>query len=134
MEKIVIHRHNTDPIIDYNLDNKTVNRDKIGIKVTDLWRSSDASTLDINNDEIIFRTVTFNPNTQKILFHKTNSIDFAYIIEGEIDLVLSNSRVSLKTGDFVIQDRNSHAWVNKSNNSCKILFTMKSLNGNTSVP
>lgn len=134
MEKLVIHNYDQDPVINYHLNDRALNRNKIGISIIDLWRSTNSSSLNVSDNEIIFRTVIFHPNTKKILFHQTNSIDFAVVLEGEIDLIVSNSKISLKAGDLVVQNRNEHAWVNKSLNPCRILFTMTSLNRNCAIP
>jgi hypothetical protein len=106
------------------LDIRSKKYDQIGICCLDMFRSSD-NNIDLLDREIIFRLVEFFPNTTKILMHKTNSIDYGVIVEGQIDLVLDNCCTTLYKGDCFIQDKTNHAWVNKYNNICKIVFFMK---------
>lgn len=56
--------------------------------------------------------------------HKTNSIDYAIVMEGEIDMMLDDSEVHLKAGDVVVQRGNMHAWANRSGGVCRIFFIL----------
>lgn len=47
-------------------------------------------------------------------FHITKSIDFDFIVDGELTMVLDDNRVDLQKGDFVIQQATRHAWRNES--------------------
>ncbi len=53
---------------------------------------------------------------------KTRTLDFCYILEGEITLVLDTEEVHLKTGDTVVQRGTNHAWSNRSDKPCTIIF------------
>ena len=53
--------------------------------------------------------------------HTTNSIDYEYIISGEVWLELDDGKeVHLKAGDTVVQNGTRHAWRNKSAETCRI--------------
>ncbi len=56
--------------------------------------------------------------------HATESVDYAIVLEGEIDMLLDDTEVHLKTGDFLIQQGTNHAWVNRSSAVCKIAFVL----------
>jgi hypothetical protein len=56
--------------------------------------------------------------------HRTHSIDYALILDGEIDMMLDDSEVHCRTGDVVIQNGTNHAWVNRSNAPCTIAFIL----------
>ena len=56
--------------------------------------------------------------------HRTRSIDYAIVLEGEIDMLLDDSEVHLKTGDVLIQVGTNHAWVNNSGKPCRIAFVL----------
>lgn len=56
--------------------------------------------------------------------HRTRSIDYALVLEGEIDMLLDDSEVHLKAGDVLIQLGTNHAWVNNSGKSCRIAFVL----------
>ena len=47
-------------------------------------------------------------------FHTTRTVDFDYVMEGEIVMHLDDERVTLKKGDCVIQQGTRHAWHNES--------------------
>ncbi|CAN7739753.1 cupin domain-containing protein [Variovorax sp. LjRoot290] len=58
------------------------------------------------------------------LMHRTESIDYGVVIEGEMTLVLDDSEVSLKAGSVVIQRGTNHAWANRSGRPCRMLFVL----------
>jgi len=134
MNKIIIHRNKKNPIIQNDLEDRIVYRPKIGFSFLDLYRTSEMKNLDVVENEIIFRIVNFLPKTKKRLFHKTNSIDFAYVLEGQIELILEQQEIILKKGDSVIQEANNHAWINHEEYSCKVLFVLTSLNRYSGIP
>ena len=46
--------------------------------------------------------------------HRTETIDYAVILSGEITMFLDDQDVELKAGDTVVQCGTNHAWVNRS--------------------
>ena len=54
---------------------------------------------------------------------KTETLDFCHILEGEITLVLDTEEVHLREGDTVIQRGTNHAWSNRSDKPCTIIFS-----------
>jgi len=54
---------------------------------------------------------------------KTASLDFCFILEGEIVLVLDTEETVLKEGDMVVQRGTNHAWSNRSNAPCVMAVT-----------
>jgi hypothetical protein len=61
--------------------------------------------------------------------HKTNTVDYAMVYDGEIWLELDNSEtLHLKRGDVVVQNGTRHAWRNKGTKPVTMLFF---LNGAT---
>lgn len=56
------------------------------------------------------------------MMHRTESIDYGIVIEGEISLVLDDSEVLLKPGSVVVQRGTNHAWANRSAKVCRMLF------------
>lgn len=58
------------------------------------------------------------------LMHRTESVDYGVVIAGEITLILDDSEVNLKTGDVVIQRGTNHAWANRTNQMCRMLFML----------
>ncbi|WP_027487491.1 cupin domain-containing protein [Allorhizobium undicola] len=60
------------------------------------------------------------------LMHRTESIDYGVVIEGEMTLVLDDGEVLLKPGSVVIQRGTNHAWANRSGKMCRMLFVLVS--------
>jgi mannose-6-phosphate isomerase-like protein (cupin superfamily) len=58
------------------------------------------------------------------LMHRTESIDYGIVIEGEMTLVLDDSEVLLKPGSVVVQRGTNHAWANRSGKPCRMLFVL----------
>jgi mannose-6-phosphate isomerase-like protein (cupin superfamily) len=58
------------------------------------------------------------------LMHRTESVDYGVVIEGEITLVLDDSEVLLKPGSVVVQRGTNHAWANRSGRPCRLLFVL----------
>jgi mannose-6-phosphate isomerase-like protein (cupin superfamily) len=58
------------------------------------------------------------------LMHRTETVDYAVVLEGEIVLILDDEDVKLKAGDVVIQRGTSHAWSNRSGRVVKMLYVL----------
>ncbi len=66
--------------------------------------------------------------------HATDSVDYAIVVEGEIDMLLDDSEVHMKTGDILVQQGTNHAWVNRGERPCKIAFVLIDAAGAPIVP
>src|SRR4029453_18684253 len=75
------------------------------------------------NNGTVFRVVEFAPGVAP-RNHRTDSIDYAVIISGEIDMELDDSIGHLKAGDVMVQRGTIHTWVNKGREPCVIAFTL----------
>ncbi|MDQ1120469.1 MULTISPECIES: cupin domain-containing protein [Pseudoxanthomonas] len=60
------------------------------------------------------------------LMHRTESVDYGVVIEGEVTLVVDEGEVLLKPGSVVIQRGTNHAWANRSGRPCRMLFVLLS--------
>ena len=58
------------------------------------------------------------------LMHRTQTLDFGILIEGELTLVLDSQERHLLPGDVVVQRGTNHAWANRSDRSCRIAFVL----------
>src|SRR5207248_6952833 len=72
---------------------------------------------------VVFRVVSFGPGVAP-RNHRTDSIDYATVISGEIDMVLDGETVRLKAGDVLVQRGTIHNWVNKGTEPCVIAFVL----------
>jgi quercetin dioxygenase-like cupin family protein len=71
----------------------------------------------------VFRVVSFGPGVSP-RNHRTDSIDYAVVISGEIDMELDIDSVHLKAGDVLVQRGTIHNWVNKGKEPCVIAFSL----------
>ena len=56
--------------------------------------------------------------------HRTRSVDYAIVLEGEIDMLLDEGAVHLKAGDVLVQQGTNHAWLNCGSAPCRIAFVL----------
>jgi hypothetical protein len=56
--------------------------------------------------------------------HRTETVDYAIVLEGEIVAVLDDEETVLKTGDILIQRGTNHAWANRSGKPARICFVL----------
>jgi hypothetical protein len=56
--------------------------------------------------------------------HRTRSVDYALVLEGEIDRLKDDTEVHVKAGDVLVQQGTSHAWVNNGTKPCRIAFVL----------
>jgi quercetin dioxygenase-like cupin family protein len=75
------------------------------------------------NNGTVFRIVEFGPGVAP-RNHRTDSIDYAVVLSGEIDMELSDSVVHLKAGDVLVQRGTIHNWVNRGTEPCVIVFAL----------
>jgi quercetin dioxygenase-like cupin family protein len=67
---------------------------------------------------------TFGSGGRHPMMHRTETVDYAVVLEGEITLLLDEGDVQLKAGDVVIQRGTSHAWSNRSGKNVKMLYVL----------
>jgi len=77
------------------------------------------------SDGTVFRIVSFGPGVAP-RNHRTDSIDYAVVMSGEIDMELDVGKVHLKAGDVLVQRGTIHNWVNTGSEPCVIAFTLLS--------
>jgi len=75
------------------------------------------------NNGTVFRVVEFAPGVAPRV-HRTDSIDYAVVMSGEIDMELDDSVVHLKAGDVLVQRGTIHNWVNRGIEACVIAFIL----------
>jgi mannose-6-phosphate isomerase-like protein (cupin superfamily) len=59
---------------------------------------------------------------KRTMMHRTRTLDYVVVIEGELVLILDDSEVTLKTGDVVVQRGTDHAWENRSDTVARAAF------------
>jgi len=58
----------------------------------------------------------------RTVMHRTRTLDYVVVIEGEVVLVLDDSEVVLKKSDVVVQRGTNHAWENRSGKMARMAF------------
>ena len=56
--------------------------------------------------------------------HRTASIDYGIVLEGEITLILDDSEVTARAGDIVVQRGTDHAWANRGEVTARVAFIL----------
>jgi quercetin dioxygenase-like cupin family protein len=56
--------------------------------------------------------------------HKTDTIDYIILLEGDVTLILDKEEVVIKPHDVVVQRGTNHAWVNNGNNPALLIAVL----------
>jgi uncharacterized cupin superfamily protein len=56
--------------------------------------------------------------------HRTETIDYGIVIEGEIVLILDEGETTVRAGEIVIQRGTNHGWANRTDRNCRIVFIL----------
>ena len=70
------------------------------------------------------KAATFGKGGRHPLMHRTETIDYAIVLSGEITMVMDDRDVELKAGDVLVQCGTNHAWSNRSNAPCIVAFVL----------
>jgi mannose-6-phosphate isomerase-like protein (cupin superfamily) len=58
------------------------------------------------------------------LMHRTETIDYGIVLDGELTMVLDEAEVPLRAGDIVVQRGTNHAWSNRSDKPARMAFIL----------
>ena len=58
--------------------------------------------------------------------HRTDTVDYAIVLSGEIYAVMDEGEVLLRAGDCLVQRGTNHAWSNRTDEPCVIAFVLVS--------
>jgi quercetin dioxygenase-like cupin family protein len=70
-----------------------------------------------------FVIIDFPPGNDALM-HRTESLDYAIVMAGEIDMDLDDSCVHLKAGDVMVQRGTNHAWFNRGTVMARVAFVL----------
>ena len=71
----------------------------------------------------VLRIVQYEPGVAP-RNHRTESIDYAVVMSGEIDLEMEGTVVHLRAGDVLVQRGTVHNWINRGTEPCTIAFAL----------
>jgi quercetin dioxygenase-like cupin family protein len=112
----------------------------IGASFFEIWNSASsipllaaAETSEPNEREFtimpttghLLRIIEVYPLQQggkRTAMHRTKTLDYVVVIEGEAVLILDHSEVILRQGDVVVQRGTDHAWENRSDKVARMAF------------
>ena len=57
-------------------------------------------------------------------FHKTDTIDYAIVLKGEIWALMDQGETLLKQGDVIVQRGTNHAWSNRTEEPAVLAFVL----------
>ncbi len=80
----------------------------------------------------VFRFARYEPGVAA-RWHRTDSVDYAIVISGEIWMELDEGEVHLNRGDVVIQRGTIHNWVNRGTEPCIMAFVLIATEGGKST-
>jgi len=73
----------------------------------------------------LFRIIDVYPpqmGGRRTIVHRTRTLDYAVVIEGEVILILEDSEVTVKQEDVVVQRGTNHAWENRTGEMARMAF------------
>jgi quercetin dioxygenase-like cupin family protein len=71
----------------------------------------------------ICRVIRFEPGVQA-RNHRTDSIDYVIVLDGEIDMELDDETVHIRAGDVLVQRGTIHNWVNRGDGPCTVCVVL----------
>lgn len=79
----------------------------------------------VNANGSVLRIVDFGPGLSGRM-HRTQSLDYGIILEGEVDMVLDNGETHrMRRGDVAIQRATIHQWVNPTDKWARVAFILQ---------
>lgn len=63
-------------------------------------------------------------SSRHALMHRTETIDYGIVLEGELTLIVDRDETVVHAGDIVIQRGTNHGWANRSGRPCRIAFIL----------
>ena len=107
-----------------------------GLSAVVLW-TTDRSPADNNGDEDmslrpVHATVPNGTTVRVIEYlpgittqnHRLKSIDYAFVMRGEIVMGMDDTEVNLSAGDVIVQRGTIHSWENRGTEPCVIAFVL----------
>ena len=81
---------------------------------------------EVRDNEAVLRDFGIGPDIKRghpprhPAIHRTRSLDYVVVLEGEITLLLDDSELTLAAGDVVVQQGTNHAWINRGAATCRL--------------
>jgi quercetin dioxygenase-like cupin family protein len=115
---------------------KNVESRRQGVASSVIWSTDSFPVINEGDDDLglrktgttlengtVFRVVRYEPGVAPRR-HRTDSVDYAVVIAGEIDMELDGETVTLKAGDVLVQRGTVHNWVNRGSEVAIVAFVL----------
>ena len=63
-------------------------------------------------------------NARHAHMHRTETVDYGIVLEGEIVLIMDEGETTVRAGDIVVQRGTNHGWSNRTDANCRIAFIL----------
>lgn len=131
------HDENGKAVVTFDAPSDTVISRRAGHSSAVLWTTdtfpannsgnSDAAKREVGTTDpngTVFRVVEYQPGVAGRL-HRTDSVDYAVVMSGTIDMELDDGVVvTLSAGDALVQRGTVHNWVNRGTEPCRVFFVL----------
>jgi hypothetical protein len=74
--------------------------------------------------EGLFNGTDHRPDSRHAGMHRTDTIDYAIVLEGEIVAIMDKGETVMRAGDVLIQRGTAHAWANRSGKPARVAFVL----------
>ena len=81
--------------------------------------AADNAHADASGDAALYQT-----GARHFGFHRTDSVDYAIVLSGEIWALMDQGETLLRAGDVLVQRGTSHAWSNRSDQPARVAFIL----------
>ena len=137
MRRVVTgHRADGQSFVAIDEISDNVNSGREGMQASVIWSTSESPADNMNTQDgatrrlatsddngTVFRIVKYDPGVAP-RNHRTQSVDYAIIMSGEITMGLDEGEVTLRQGDVLVQRGTIHNWVNNGSVPCVVAFIL----------
>lgn len=115
---------------------KNVSSRRAGVSSTVIWSTDTFPVINEGDEDrgqkvggttlengTVFRVVRYEPGVVPRR-HRTDSVDYAVVLSGEIEMELDGETVALKAGDVLVQRGTIHNWINRSKDVAIVAFVL----------
>lgn len=111
-----------------------------GVSIAELWATSESPASNASSGDVAPRSHSLLPDANGTLlrifevepqapdtdlgFHTTDTVDYIYVISGEITALVDEGEVLMRQGDTLVQRGTRHAWSNRSDAPCRMIAVM----------
>lgn len=111
-----------------------------GVAIAELWATSESPASNASSEDAARRRHSLLPDASGTLlrifevepqapdtdlgFHTTDTVDYIYVISGEITALVDDGETLMREGDVLVQRGTRHAWSNRSAAPCRLVAVM----------